>query len=207
MSGVVSALMWITSPISWPLSKVLDAVLGGETTTRFRRKQLKALVTVHAEQEGFGGTLSEDEIQIIAGKQLLRHQLQNPHHHAHVRYYYIQSPGLLLPSLYLHLHLRTTHQGTSQVLRLSTGYPYEVLPLSTKPEVPCCAHGLRIPIAHMFVSVLLYCTSYFAHVLRSCTVLMYCSIALMYCAHVLPHVLPSCIALRRVITHVDFAYL
>jgi hypothetical protein len=29
-------------------------------------------------------------------------------------------------------------QGTSQVLRLCTRYPYKVLSLSTKPEVPCC---------------------------------------------------------------------
>jgi hypothetical protein len=29
------------------------------------------------------------------------------------------------------------NQGSSQVLRLSTAFPYEVLCLSTKPEVPC----------------------------------------------------------------------
>ncbi len=32
-----------------------------------RRKQLKALVTLHAKDEGFGGKLTTDEIQIITG--------------------------------------------------------------------------------------------------------------------------------------------
>jgi hypothetical protein len=30
------------------------------------------------------------------------------------------------------------NQGTSQVLHLSTSFPYKVLSLSTRPEVPCC---------------------------------------------------------------------
>ena len=59
--------MLITSPISWPISKVLDYVLGGETSSLFRRKQLKALVHIHSREEGFGGKLSTDEIQIITG--------------------------------------------------------------------------------------------------------------------------------------------
>jgi hypothetical protein len=32
------------------------------------------------------------------------------------------------------------HQGSSQVLHLSTRFPNEVLSLSTKPEVPCCTY-------------------------------------------------------------------
>ena len=32
-----------------------------------RRKQLKALVTLHSKDEGFGGRLTSDEIQIITG--------------------------------------------------------------------------------------------------------------------------------------------
>jgi metal transporter CNNM len=33
-----------------------------------RRKQLKALVSLHAKDEGFGGRLTHDEIQIITGE-------------------------------------------------------------------------------------------------------------------------------------------
>lgn len=67
MAYPVRALMLITSPISWPMSKVLDLVLGGDHASLFRRKQLKALVHIHAKDEGFGGKLSPEEIQIITG--------------------------------------------------------------------------------------------------------------------------------------------
>ena len=42
MAIPVRVLMVLTWPISWPISKVLDYVLGGETSSLFRRKQLKA---------------------------------------------------------------------------------------------------------------------------------------------------------------------
>jgi len=40
----------------------------------FRRAQLKALVGLHAEEEGLGGTLSVDEISIISGALDLTHK-------------------------------------------------------------------------------------------------------------------------------------
>lgn len=40
----------------------------------FRRAQLKALVGLHAEEEGLGGTLSVDEIAIISGALDLTHK-------------------------------------------------------------------------------------------------------------------------------------
>jgi hypothetical protein len=67
MSFPVRALMMLTSPISYPIAKLLDWALGGEHASLFRRKQLKALVTLHAKDEGFGGRLTADEIQIITG--------------------------------------------------------------------------------------------------------------------------------------------
>lgn len=67
MSVPVKALMIITSPVSWPIAKFLDWMLGGEHGSLFRRKQLKALVTLHSKDEGFGGRLTADEIQIITG--------------------------------------------------------------------------------------------------------------------------------------------
>jgi hypothetical protein len=36
------------------------------------------------------------------------------------------------------------HQDTSQVLRLSTGFPYKVLSLSTKPEVHHCTPAVQM---------------------------------------------------------------
>ncbi len=68
MAWPVRVLMLFTSPISYPIAKLLDFVLGGEHASLFRRKQLKALVTLHARDEGFGGRLTADEIQIITGE-------------------------------------------------------------------------------------------------------------------------------------------
>ncbi|GAX72913.1 hypothetical protein CEUSTIGMA_g368.t1 [Chlamydomonas eustigma] len=67
MATPVRILMFATCPISWPISKILDYVLGGEHSSLFRRKQLKALVSIHSREESFGGKLSTDEIQIITG--------------------------------------------------------------------------------------------------------------------------------------------
>ncbi|WIA19107.1 hypothetical protein OEZ85_003755 [Tetradesmus obliquus] len=66
-SWFVRGLMLLTSPISWPISKLLDFVLGSDHRALFRRGQLKALVDIHGAEEGLGGNLSEDEIKVICG--------------------------------------------------------------------------------------------------------------------------------------------
>ncbi|KAL3133531.1 hypothetical protein ABBQ38_007384 [Trebouxia sp. C0009 RCD-2024] len=70
----VRFLMAASSPISWPISKLLDYLLGSEHTVRppsstalFRRGQLKALVDLHSETEGLGGQLAAEEINVIRG--------------------------------------------------------------------------------------------------------------------------------------------
>lgn len=70
MAWPVNILMCVTAPISWPISKLLDCVLGTseQNSNLLRRKQLKALVHIHSEQAGFGGRLTSDEIQIITGE-------------------------------------------------------------------------------------------------------------------------------------------
>ncbi|XP_057535991.1 DUF21 domain-containing protein At4g14240-like [Amaranthus tricolor] len=63
---LVRILMIICYPIAFPISKVLDAILGHDTTL-FRRAQLKALVSIHSMEEGKGGELTHDETTIISG--------------------------------------------------------------------------------------------------------------------------------------------
>jgi hypothetical protein len=43
---VVRFLMWFTAPISWPIGKALDAILGHEQPT-FGKRQISALVDLH----------------------------------------------------------------------------------------------------------------------------------------------------------------
>ena len=59
--------MTITYPISFPIAKLLDVLLGSDHSALFRRAELKALVDVHGRTAGFGGTLSKEEIHIISG--------------------------------------------------------------------------------------------------------------------------------------------
>ncbi|KAK9866389.1 hypothetical protein WJX84_002330 [Apatococcus fuscideae] len=64
---LVTALMWGCGIISWPISKLLDWLLGSEHTALFRRAQLKALVDMHSLDAGMGGQLTTTEIGIIGG--------------------------------------------------------------------------------------------------------------------------------------------
>lgn len=53
-------------PIAFPISKLLDCVLGGDHISFFRRAQLKELVSFHGANE-HGGYLTLDEITVIRG--------------------------------------------------------------------------------------------------------------------------------------------
>ncbi|RZC52389.1 hypothetical protein C5167_020815 [Papaver somniferum] len=63
---LVRILMIICFPISYPIGKVLDCVLG-HNDALFRRAQLKALVSIHSQEAGKGGELTHDETTIISG--------------------------------------------------------------------------------------------------------------------------------------------
>ncbi|OIV93157.1 hypothetical protein TanjilG_20819 [Lupinus angustifolius] len=63
----VRVLVWICSPIAFPISKLLDYFLGHRQEALFRRAELKTLVNFHGNEAGKGGELTHDETTIIAG--------------------------------------------------------------------------------------------------------------------------------------------
>lgn len=67
LAPVVRVLVWICFPIAYPISKLLDLLLGHGHRTLFRRAELKTLVNFHGNQAGKGGDLTHDETTIISG--------------------------------------------------------------------------------------------------------------------------------------------
>ncbi|XP_071724539.1 DUF21 domain-containing protein At2g14520-like [Rutidosis leptorrhynchoides] len=63
----VQVLVWICFPIAYPISKLLDLLLGKGHDALFRRAELKTLVDFHGNEAGRGGELTHDETTIIAG--------------------------------------------------------------------------------------------------------------------------------------------
>lgn len=66
MAPVVRVLLVIMFPIAWPVSKLLDKILG-EKHSLFRRAELITLVHMHGNEAGKGGELSRHETNLIAG--------------------------------------------------------------------------------------------------------------------------------------------
>eukprot|EP01028_Stygiella_incarcerata_P002861 TRINITY_DN1546_c0_g1_i1.p1 TRINITY_DN1546_c0_g1~~TRINITY_DN1546_c0_g1_i1.p1 ORF type:complete len:422 (+),score=132.70 TRINITY_DN1546_c0_g1_i1:135-1400(+) len=62
----VKGLIIVTFVIVWPLSKLLDCVLGENHATFYRRTELKELVSQHG-KSGHGGPLTDDECKIVRG--------------------------------------------------------------------------------------------------------------------------------------------
>ncbi|KAG0608859.1 hypothetical protein M758_8G138400 [Ceratodon purpureus] len=65
--GLVNVLMILCRPISYPVGKILNHLLGHKASALFRRAQLKALVTIHGKEAGKGRELTHDETTIIQG--------------------------------------------------------------------------------------------------------------------------------------------
>ncbi|GLT44245.1 hypothetical protein SLA2020_181540 [Shorea laevis] len=63
----VRILVWICFPVAYPISKLLDLLLGKGHEALFRRAELKTLVDLHSNEAGKGGELTHDETTIIAG--------------------------------------------------------------------------------------------------------------------------------------------
>ncbi|XP_047321355.1 DUF21 domain-containing protein At2g14520-like [Impatiens glandulifera] len=67
VAPVVRVLVIICFPVAYPISKLLDYLLGHEHRALFRRAELKTLVNLHGNEAGIGGELTHDETTIIAG--------------------------------------------------------------------------------------------------------------------------------------------
>ncbi|KAI3410678.1 uncharacterized protein J3R85_018583 [Psidium guajava] len=67
VAPAVRVLVWICFPIAYPISKLLDFILGHRHVALFRRAELKTLVNFHGNEAGKGGELTHDETTIIAG--------------------------------------------------------------------------------------------------------------------------------------------
>ncbi|KAL9238009.1 hypothetical protein vseg_012491 [Gypsophila vaccaria] len=63
----VRVLLWIFYPIAYPISKVLDWMLGKGQSALLRRAELKTFVNFHGNEAGKGGDLTHDETTIITG--------------------------------------------------------------------------------------------------------------------------------------------
>ncbi|KAL3515412.1 hypothetical protein ACH5RR_022314 [Cinchona calisaya] len=67
VSPFVRVLVWICFPVAYPISKLLDLLLGHGHRALFRRAELKTLLNLHGNEAGKGGELTHDETTIIAG--------------------------------------------------------------------------------------------------------------------------------------------
>ncbi|XP_058069660.1 DUF21 domain-containing protein At2g14520-like isoform X2 [Magnolia sinica] len=67
VAPIVRVLVWICYPVAYPISKLLDVILGDGHVALFRRAELKTLVDFHGNEAGKGGELTRNETTIIAG--------------------------------------------------------------------------------------------------------------------------------------------
>ncbi|XP_010263669.1 PREDICTED: DUF21 domain-containing protein At1g47330 [Nelumbo nucifera] len=67
MAPLVRVLLFLFFPVAYPISKVLDWMLGKGHAVLLRRAELKTFVNFHGNEAGKGGDLTHDETTIIAG--------------------------------------------------------------------------------------------------------------------------------------------
>jgi metal transporter CNNM len=66
MAPCVLVLMYIMSPVAWPVAKLLDRLLGEDHGTIYKKAGLKTLVTLHKTLGESGEQLNSDEVTIIS---------------------------------------------------------------------------------------------------------------------------------------------
>ncbi|XP_068698745.1 uncharacterized protein [Montipora foliosa] len=75
MAPFVKLLMVLLFVVAWPISKLLDCLLGHEHSTFFRRAELKELVSLHQEStDANEDPLRDDEVMIIQGALEMRNK-------------------------------------------------------------------------------------------------------------------------------------
>ncbi|EEF49046.1 conserved hypothetical protein [Ricinus communis] len=67
MSVVVRLIVVVLFPLAYPISKLLDWILGKKHSALLRRAELKTLVDMLGSEAGKGGELTHDETTIITG--------------------------------------------------------------------------------------------------------------------------------------------
>ncbi|BAT77770.1 hypothetical protein LR48_Vigan09g024100 [Vigna angularis] len=67
MAPFVRVLLLVFYPVSYPISKVLDWMLGKGHAALLKRAELKTFVNFHGNEAGKGGDLTHDETTIITG--------------------------------------------------------------------------------------------------------------------------------------------
>ncbi|XXG45625.1 hypothetical protein AAC387_Pa02g0664 [Persea americana] len=67
LAPLVRLLLFLFFPVAYPISKMLDWLLGKGHAVLLRRAELKTFVDFHGNEAGKGGDLTHDETTIIAG--------------------------------------------------------------------------------------------------------------------------------------------
>lgn len=67
LAPLVRVLLVVFYPLAYPISKVLDWMLGKGQAALLKRAELKTFVNFHGNEAGKGGDLTHDETTIIAG--------------------------------------------------------------------------------------------------------------------------------------------